>query len=76
MQEHVKASEAAAAEVAYRKALADLIAFETGTAPAWAASPTSSATAVPATTPTLRCEAASGKANGREMRADTPDEQG
>ncbi len=35
--EHTQPGEAAAAEEAYRQALADLIAFETGKAPAWAA---------------------------------------
>lgn len=37
-RDHVTASQAEDAETAYRKALADLIAFETGTAPVWAAS--------------------------------------
>ncbi len=37
--DHTQPGEAAAAEEAYRRALADLIAFETGKAPAWAATP-------------------------------------
>lgn len=35
-REHVPPGEAAAAEAAYRQALATLISFETGAAPAWA----------------------------------------
>ena len=78
MQEHVKASDAAAAEGAYRKALADLIAFETGSAPAWAGSASADVEADPSDGDDADAppEAASGESADAPDGAVSPDEQG
>lgn len=57
--ERVQPTEAAAAEAAYRNALADLISFETGSAPAWApAVPAESATEPESAAPSESAESA------------------
>jgi hypothetical protein len=75
MHEYGKAGAAAAADGAYRQALADLIAFETGAAPAWAASGAAGDVETDAGD-NAASEAGPGESAGLPDGGDVPDEQG